>query len=241
MTLPLEVGRKIYYTGDMANPSGSGCIYTATPVDNPVKSFSLGTGRMVPNDNSMRYDVVLADGRRMRALSAWQFDEATLGCRFRVQDGSYPADQVAAMLVNADNRDTELKAKGEAVAAAFAKAKEAATVDGVKLGLVPEAVHRASGMRGTAAAYNLRKELKAAGVPIASLRGDYSSINAKVAIGATAEQYQQAKRIAAKYQAGRFDGMTDCYDYDPSAWGEVFGDVRFVFVEQDRDWSKVVA
>ena len=23
--------------------------------------------------------------------------------------------------------------------------------------------------------------------------------------------------------------MTDCYDYDPSAWGSVFGDVRYVF------------
>lgn len=238
MTLPLEVGRKIYYTGDMANPSGSGCISAVTPIANPLKSYSLGTGRMVENDNSVRYDVVLNDGRAMKQLPAFLFDPQTCGQRFQPRDGVETAQEVAAMLDNAHVYAATKKAEAESKAAAFARAKDRAKADGVALGLTPEAEFKG---RGTAAAYNLRRELKAAGIPVASLRGDHNSVNAKVAIGATAEQYQQAKRIAAKYQAGRFDGMTDCYDYDPSAWGEVFGDVRFVFVEQDRDWSKVAA
>lgn len=238
MTKPLEVGRKIYYTGDMANPSGTGCIYTATPVDNPHKSYSLGTGRMVPNDNSMRYDVVLEDGRRMRALGAWQFDPATLGNRFQVRDGIESAETVFALLANAEARDAELKAKGAAVAALFAAAKDAALIAGKAAGLTPKAEFKG---RGTAAAYNLRRELKAAGIPVASLRGDHNSINARIAAGATEAQRAKANEIAGKYKAGHFDGMTDCYDYDPSAWGSVFGDVQYVFIEQERPAQQVAA
>ena len=40
----------------------------------------------------------------------------------------------------------------------------------------------------------------------------------------------KAKDIGDKYEAGRFDAMSDCYNFAPGAWGEVFGDVRYVFV-----------
>ena len=51
---------------------------------------------------------------------------------------------------------------------------------------------------------------------------------------ADAADLPAAKVICNKYEAGHFDGMTDCYDYDPSAWGAVFGDVRYVFEGVDR-------
>jgi len=76
----------------------------------------------------------------------------------------------------------------------------------------------------------LRRELKAAGIKVASLRGDYDSIRVKVAEA----DLKAAKVICNKYEAGSFDGMTDCYEYSPSAWGSVFGDVRYVFEEVDR-------
>lgn len=238
MANPLEVGRKIYYTGDMANPSGTGCISAVTPIANPLKSYSLGTGRMVENDNSVRYDVVLNDGRMMKQLPAFLFDPQTCGQRFQPRDGTETADEVAAMLDNANVYEATKKAEATAKANAFERAKANAKAEGLALGLTPEAEFKG---RGTAAASNLRRELKAAGIPVLSLRGDYNSVNVKVAIGATTEQYAKAKAIAAKYKAGNFDGMTDCYEFNPSAWGSVFGDVQYVFIEQDRDWSKVAA
>jgi hypothetical protein len=142
------------------------------------------------------------------------------------------AEQVAERIAAAAVYAAQQKAKADAEKAAFERAKEAAKAEGLALGLIPEADFRAAGKRGTAAAANLRAELKAAGIK-ARVNGDYSSVNVYVADPA---QIEKANEIGRKYKAGNFDGMSDCYDYDPCAWGSVFGDVQYVFVQ--KEWKQ---
>jgi hypothetical protein len=142
------------------------------------------------------------------------------------------AEQVAERIAAAAVYAAQQKAKADAERAAFERAKEAAKADGLALGLIPEAEFMAAGKRGTAAAANLRAELKQAGIK-ARVNGDYNSVNVYVADPA---QIEKANEIGRKYKAGSFDGMTDCYDYDPCAWGSVFGDVQYVFVQ--KEWKQ---
>jgi hypothetical protein len=85
-----------------------------------------------------------------------------------------------------------------------------------------------------AAAKNMRIELKDAfpGVKF-SVRSDrYSggdSIDVNWTDGPTTEQVEE---ISKKYQAGTFDGMTDCYNYESDAWTDAFGDAKYVFANR---------
>ena len=46
----------------------------------------------------------------------------------------------------------------------------------------------------------------------------------------------QVSAIAAQYEAGDFDGMTDCYNYrKDKSWPEAFGDAKYV--QTTRDYS----
>ena len=119
------------------------------------------------------------------------------------------------------------KAKKDEAAARFKAAQAVALEAGKKMGLIPEAEFRAAGKRGSAAASNLRDELKAAGFKCGVKQDGYSAINVVAPADADMER---VKAICSKYKAGSFDGMSDCYDYDPCPWGSVFGDVQYVFV-----------
>lgn len=187
-------------------------------------SRQLGNGVIVTGGVCF-LDVVWDKGSQSRGVP-----EAILrGVQWRVYDDVVDAAAVADAIARAAIYDADMKAKGDAAAQAMRDAMAAARVAGLKLGLMPADDFRAAGKRGTAAAYNLRLQLKAAGIKVVSMRGDYNSIRIQVA---DAAQCDRAKQIAAPYKAGSFDGMSDCYDYDPSAWGRVFGDVQYVFVSR---------
>lgn len=141
------------------------------------------------------------------------------------------AEQVAERIAAAAVYAAQQKAKADAERAAFERAKEAAKAEGLALGLIPEAELNAAGKRGSAAAANLRAELKRAGIKARVKQDGYSAINVYVADPA---QIEKANEIGRKYKAGSFDSMSDCYDYDPCAWGSVFGDVQYVFVQKER-------
>lgn len=171
---------------------------------------------------SANVDIVWDDGSRSGMLPESLVRGSVQWKRF---DEVASAEQVAERIAAAAIYAAQEKAKADAKRAAFERAKDAARAAGLALGLLPEAEFRAAGKRGTAAAYNLRLELKAAGIK-ASVSGDYNSI--RVGLKNNADK-ERAKEIMAKYKAGSFDGMADCYEYDPSAWGSVFGDVQYVF------------
>lgn len=225
----IEVGTPIIYKGDMANASGNGVVFKVTKNANPPRVFSLGSG-MTPIDTSASYDVVLGDGRVIRGVWPGSIGERSNGmCRFMLDPaGGNKADQIPALLANAAAVDAMNKAKAAAKAAAFNKAKDEARAAGVKLGLAPASEFKG---RGTPAAANLRKELKAAGITVCSLRGDYNSVRVVLPADLDPALREKAAKIGAKYEAGSFDGMTDCYDYAPNAWGSVFGDLKYVFIE----------
>lgn len=81
-----------------------------------------------------------------------------------------------------------------------------------------------------AAAKNIRIELKRAfpGVKF-SVRSDRfsggDSIDVNWIDGPTTAQ---VRLIIDKYKAGTFDGMTDCYNYEPCSWTAAFGDAKYV-------------
>lgn len=89
--------------------------------------------------------------------------------------------------------------------------------------------------RARLVAANIRTELKRAFPKVKfSVRADgYSSININWSQGPKADD---VNAIVKKYEAGRFDGMTDCYEYDAdNTFGDVFGDVRYVFTKRQFD------
>lgn len=87
------------------------------------------------------------------------------------------------------------------------------------------------------AAKNIRIELKAAfpSVKFSVKTSRYSmgnSINVRWTDGPNTKQVDA---IIGKYEAGTFDGMTDCYNYEHSAWTDAFGEGKYV--HSSRDYS----
>lgn len=220
-------GQRIVYTGDMCNASGAGAVVAVNAVaggGGRMYSMNWGGGKMVPIDSSFTFDVALEDGRLIRGMFISSVGESG-GCRFRLADGIASDEEIAGLLAGVALKKAADEAKAKAAAEAMAIAKAEALAAGLKLGLIPEAEFQKSGKRGSAAAFNLRAELKAAGIKASVKQDGYSCINVWVPIGFR----EKADEIGAKYKAGNFDGMTDCYDYKPGAWGLVFGDVQYVF------------
>ena len=91
------------------------------------------------------------------------------------------------------------------------------------------------GSGGSNAAKNVRIELKRAWPKVKfSVRSSYDSININWTAGPTVKAVEA---VTGKYQSGNFDGMTDCYNYNSSAFNDVFGGCRYVF--ENRDYSEV--
>lgn len=85
----------------------------------------------------------------------------------------------------------------------------------------------------TFVARNVRADLKKhfPGIKF-SVKSDRSTINVRWTDGPTSEAVCD---VIKRYKSGHFDGMTDCYQYEESAWNDVFGGVRYVF--ESRSYS----
>jgi len=82
-----------------------------------------------------------------------------------------------------------------------------------------------------AAAKNIRTELKAAfpGVKFSVKSSRFSGGNSIDVYWTDGPCYEQVGPIINRYKAGSFDGMTDCYNYEHSAWCDAFGEAKYVF------------
>jgi hypothetical protein len=101
----------------------------------------------------------------------------------------------------------------------------------------------AAGNSLIAAAKNIRAELKRAFPAVAfSIRSRRFSMGNAIDVrwtdGPTSEQVDA---IIGKYSAGTFDGMTDCYNYERSAWTQAFGDAKFVHAHRDHSPRAIAA
>lgn len=205
----ISVGSLIIYKGDMCNASGEGAVVAVNELSGGGKMFSmdLKAGKLVPIDSSKSFDIALDDGRMMRSvfinnIGGEFYDKS---CRFMLVDGFASAEKVAELIAGVAMKQAADKAKADEEAAAFAAAKEAAKAEGLALGLIPEADFKG---RGSAAASNLRAELKKAGIKARVKQDGYSAINVYVA---DEDKIKGAKAIGDKYEDGYFDGMQDMH------------------------------
>lgn len=234
-------GQKIVYKGDMANSPGEGAVVALVAKSEfkgglVGKMFSMdwSAGKLVPVDDSVTYDIVLEDGRQFRQvyISNIGGEFSNKSCRFMLGEGVASDEEIAGLLAGVALKKAADEAEAKAKSEAFAAAKDLAMEAGLKLGLIPEDKFREMGKRGSAAASNMRAELKAAGIKARVKQDGYSAINVYVA---KAEEKEAASAIADKYEDGYFDGMQDMHVSVPNPWGSAFGQVDYVFCYVDRN------
>lgn len=80
-----------------------------------------------------------------------------------------------------------------------------------------------------AAAKNVRTQLKAAfpGIKFRVTTDRFSMGDSLHVSWIDGPETARVEAIVKRYQAGRFDGMTDCYEYSGSAWTAAFGDAKY--------------
>lgn len=228
----LVVGVPVIYKGDMANASGNGAIVAVRKsAGSGGRTFSMNfaTGKLEPFDDSVSVDIALDDGRLFPAVYVSNIggEFSNKACRFMLDpmEGNVGPEGVAALLAGVEIKKAADKAAADEKAARFAAAKAEAIAAGKKLGLIPAAEFN---KRGKASVWNLRAELKAAGIKARVVDGGGSSIDVYLE---REEDRAAANAIACKYKAGNFDGMTDCYEYRANPWGDSFGSACYVFVQ----------
>lgn len=128
----------------------------------------------------------------------------------------------------------------EATEAAIAKQKFADAVEKAKADNPHLLV--AEGYAGAAhAAKNIRIEFKRAGIKAKSIRSSKfsggNSIDITLPHDAPDADVDQARAIANKYVAGRFNSMEDIYEYSSNPWTTAFGDAKWVSVDRERKYD----
>lgn len=85
---------------------------------------------------------------------------------------------------------------------------------------------------GVPAAKNVRRDLKKVfpGIKF-SVKSSYDTINVSWLDGPTRSEVEA---VIEKYENGKFDGMTDCFNFDTSPFNAVFGGCRYTFVEREH-------
>lgn len=205
-----QVGRRVEYMGDMANPAGVGAIVA---INEPTR-FSPLTA-----------DVLLEDGRAIPAVycsTIVHISEAQ-GCRHRflALDEFVTEEDIAglhakrAMKVAADKAREDAKKKDFAEEVERLKAAH------------PDLV---AGSDRKAAAANIRKLLKQFKGVKFSVTSDHNSVYVRWTDGPTEKSVDE---IVSKFKEGYFDGSDDCYKYTTSPWNHCFGAVRYAFPSRE--------
>lgn len=205
-----QVGRRVEYTGDMANPSGKGAVVAI----NEATRFAPLTA-----------DVLLDDGRAIPAVycsTIVHISEAQ-GCRHRflALDEFVTEEDIAGLHAKRAMKVAADKASEDAKKKAFAE-----EVERLKAAH-PDLV---AGSDRKAAAANIRKLLKQFKGVKFSVTSDHSSINIRWTDGPTEKSVDE---IVSKFKEGYFDGSDDCYKYTASPWNHCFGAVRYAFPSRE--------
>ena len=94
-----------------------------------------------------------------------------------------------------------------------------------------------------AAAKNIRIELKAAFPSVKfSVKSRRFSMGDAIDVswedGPTTDQVED---ITGKYQAGSFNGQTDCYEYGADSWTRAFGDAKYVHTSREASDKAILS
>lgn len=211
----LVVGAKVRYSGDMANPSGSGCITAVYP-------DTCGWGPSC--------DVILTDGRKSR-VESFSFARE-IGQRYHLEDGIAPAEFVATLI--SMNAIFEAKARADKTQAdnSFAAECERIKAENPKLTV---------GGGCVIAAKNMRAMLKAAWPKVKfSVRSEsFSGGNAVRVSWTDGPATKDVDAIANRFSPGWFDGMTDSYQYKTSPWSDTFGSAKYISTSRNYSLAMI--
>lgn len=200
------VGAGINYRGDMANPSGVGAVVSA------AKSSFYGA----------TVEILLEDGRRLQQVRGSDLiGDQPAHARYALNGKRHGAEYIAQLLAAEAGMKASRSAAAEMASAAFAR--QVAEL---------KAAHPYLSTDPADPAKNLRAALKRAfpGVKFSVRRPQYYSIDVRWTDGPTKTAVSE---IADRFEAGHFDGMTDCYEYNRAPWSETFGSVRYVNCHRD--------
>lgn len=205
-TLQIEAGRRIHYPGDMANPSADGVVVAV-------------------NEELKQFDAILFDGRSLRRSSfcmlsgvrAWQLLDRVHGPAIINMAKRKAAERDAAIALQKTLAAHQLEANVAELIAAN-----------------PHLTPCADRYDGNIVGKNIRALLKAQGIKASVRKDSASAYYITITTALSAERYAEIEAMCDRFQAGTFDGMTDCYRYERSAWTEAFGGVQHVFVKQER-------
>ena len=226
----IEVGRRVHYSGDMANLPGDGVIVAVHGQPGSGAYRKQGVVTYIERPGAS-FDVALFDGRLWWHVHEHQLHG--LGCRFHLQDRLHGP----AIVEMAQRKHAEVEAQ-RALDKAREELEHAAAIERLKAEN-PHLQVVGKYARVAAVAKNVRAALKAAGIK-ASVRSESfaggTAIDVKLPADADAAAMDAANAIVRRFQAGHFDGMTDCYEYHRSAWCDLFGDAKYVHVS--RAWAQ---
>lgn len=208
---------------------GAGIVFDVHGESTP-ESIKVAFDGVGVQGGSARYDVVFANGS-----ISYQVPESILrGLQWKLSEDVASADDIAAALshsaiVNAQAEAAEQERQG-ARAAVIAKY----TTD-------PAYKHLTQGddrYSGKLAAKNIRAELRQMfkGVKFSVRIASYGSVGVRWEDGPTAAAVEE---VTGKYQAGSFNGMEDIYEFDASAWNDIFGGAKYLEVARSYSASLI--
>ncbi|WLZ51947.1 hypothetical protein QPR65_22705 (plasmid) [Enterobacter hormaechei] len=181
----------------------------------------MGSGAMVSGGNA-HFDLVYYSGARSKSVP-----ESIMcgGLPWRILDIVISQAEIDDLLVAAQARELEEAEKKAAEDAAYALEK-------IRLRNCPEYKHLTTTDNHNAAvstlvAKNIRAELKKTfpGVKFSVKKHSYDSVGITWTDGPTTAEVEA---VTDKYEDGKFNSMEDIYEYNRSAFTDIFGGVKYV-------------
>ncbi|MEI2263574.1 hypothetical protein OHC51_21695 [Stenotrophomonas indicatrix] len=178
-----------------------------------------------PQDRAT-FDIVFrATGQQTKQLP----ESILRGVQWKVFSEVATPAEIQALVFQAEQH-----AEQQAYEAASEQARHALAVAQLRVDPAYEHLEQTAeaGCQSKLAVRNIRKALKAAFPKVKfSVRSDYSAARVRWTDGPTVAAVDD---VVKRFKAGNFDGMTDCYEYSRSPFGDVFGSIQYTFTSRDH-------
>lgn len=208
------VGLRVTYTGDMCNLPGKGAIVSITPPDEwhryPRANIILSDGRLVsdyPTEAIKPYEERNGCAHLILAHPGHYADEYELAQLHAIR-----AAHVAQERAKQDEAKAKHEAEVERVKAEYPCLTELGKYPGVAK--VAKNVRAILKHKFPGAKFSVRSSSFSGG----------DSIDVRWTDGPRSKEVDE---VVGMFKSGSFDGMTDCYNYERSAFTDVFGSTRY--------------
>lgn len=218
-TAEIKIGTRVYST---LYGGRHGTVYAIKGELQAHNVRSLGGGIVMTGGNA-ELAIVFDNGTLSRVPEC-----IVRGVQWRISAEVESAEQIALRLAHAET----VKAEKE-TAEANAKAAHAAAMEALRTDPQYSKLEQGSDGSGKLAGANLRKLLKAKwpAVKFTVRKSSYGTVYISWTDGPTVDQVEA---IANQFKEGHFDGMDDCYKYEPNPFAEVFGGAKYLMTSRDH-------